>query len=484
MRLPITLVLAFVTLLFVLVPIQAPAQSRPATPAAAHDFLNLGPIGGKALPARAAVLGDAKAGLSVATVALKRPGAEAGLLPDDVIVGAGILFEKDAYVELAEAIEAAQAGNGALKLNIRRKGASSELSLTLPSYGAATNPGGKPGDAMRDALLKDSLQFLAIQQQPDGSFPCTLNAEPGIVVQTSLAGLAFLAAGNTASSGDHARRVEKAAEFVLENVGVQKQFKTLNGKNNEYTHWSLGYGAIFLAHVFKLTDAKWLSKSSLKGIKSKLTWIRGKIYSGMKESGGFGHGPGGPNVLGYVELEAMSNLLLSALGCIKQCGIDLDAKKLEPMLKFCEACTDAEGSVGYSTTEPQSLIHLPTRSAGLANALAALGLKEHALFPRVTACAKASFANAFGGHSTPVMGVLAMALVAKRESALDAFWKAMRHEFTMLISPDSTFAYRPTADTQMLGMNLDRDMNACWTSSHWALVLCLEKTGVPLWMGP
>jgi hypothetical protein len=153
------------------------------------------------------------------------------------------------------------------------------------------------------------------------------------------------------------------------------------------------------------------------------------------------------------------------------------------MLKFVEACTDAEGSVGYSTTEPQSLLHLPTRSAGLSNALAALGMKEQALFPKVTTCAKANFAGAFGGHSTPIMGVLAMALVAKREGALDDFWKAMRHEFTMLQSPDNTFSYRPTADTQMLGMNLDRDMNACWTTSHWVLVLCLEKTGLPLLMG-
>ncbi|CAG0954556.1 hypothetical protein PLCT2_00390 [Planctomycetaceae bacterium] len=481
MRLLILPVIALTLLMFAFAPVAAPAQGKPNALPAITDFFNLGPIGGKAYPTDAANLGDAKSALTVASVALKRAGAEAGLVAGDMIVGAGKPFEKDAYLELAQAIEAAQATeSGALKLSIRRKGAASELSVTLPVYGVATNPGGKPGDAMRDALLKDALQFLAIQQQPDGSFPCTLNAEPGIVVQTSIAGLAFLAAGNTASSGDHARRVEKAAEFVLDNVGVQRQFKTLNGKNSDYTHWSLGFGAIFLAHVFKLTDAKWLNKSSLKGIKSKLNSIRGKIYSGVKESGGFGHGPGGPNLLNYIELEAMSNLLLTALGCIKQCGIDLDAKKLEPMLKFCEACTDAEGSVGYSTTEPQSFIHLPTRSAGLANALAALGLKEHALFSKVTACAKAHFADAFGGHSTPVMGVLAMALVAKREGVLDDFWKAMRHELTMAQSPDGTFAYRPTADTQMLGMNLDRDMNACWTTSHWALILCLEKTGLPL----
>jgi hypothetical protein len=265
---------------------------------------------------------------------------------------------------------------------------------------------------------------------------------------------------------------------------VQKQFRTLNGKNNDYTHWSLGFGAIFLAHVYKLTDAKWLAKSSLKGIKSKLPAVRGKIYSGMQPSGGFGHGPGGANQLGYVELEAMSNLLLAALGCIKQCGIDVDDKKLEPMLKFVEQCTDESGSVGYSTTPPQSLLHLPTRSAGLSNALAALGMKQHALYAKVSACAKADFAHAFGGHSTPILGVLALALVAGREKALDEFWKAMRHEFTMAQSPDGTFAYRPTADTQMMGMNLDRDMNACWTTSHWVLVLCLEKTGLPLWIGP
>lgn len=467
--------LAALALLLAGTPTSAPAQAKPA----ATDLFNLGPIGGKATLADAASLADAKSGLSVASVALRRPGATAGLQAGDIIVGAGSLFEKDAYTELAAAIEAAQAGNGALKLLIRRKGASSELNVELPKY-TDVNAGGKPGNAMRDALLKDALQFLAIQQGPDGSFPCTLNAEPGVVVQTSIAGLAFLAAGNTAEKGDHARRVEKAAEYVLENVGVQKQFRTLNGKNNDYTHWSLGFGAIFLAHVMKLTDAKWLAKSSLKGIKQKLTSIRGKIYSGMQPGGGFGHGPGGPNALGYVELEAMSNLLLTALGCIKQCGSDVDTKKLEPMLKFVEQCTDESGSVGYSTTPPQSLLHLPTRSAGLANALAALGLKDHALFPKVTACAKADFANAFGGHSTPIMGVLAMALVAKRENALDDFWKAMRSEFTMAQSPDGTFAYRPTADTQMMGMNLDRDMNACWTTSHWVLVLCLEKTGLTL----
>lgn len=481
---PLSLLVAALSLLLAVAPVCAPAQAKPSVPPPVSDFFNLGPIGGKATIADAAALAGANAGLQVASVAVKRPGMQAGLTAGDIIVGAGKLFERDAFAELAEAIEAAQGSkDGALKLNILRKGAASELSVALPVFEGVT-AGGKPGDAMRDALLKDALQFLAIQQQPDGSFPCTLNAEPGIVVQTSMVGLAFLAAGNTPEKGGHARRVEKAAEFVLENVGVQKQFKTLNGKNNDYTHWSLGYGAIFLAHVYKLTDAKWLNKSSLKGIKSKLNSIRGKINSGMKESGGFGHGPGGPNQLGYVELEAMSNLLLAALGCIKQCGIDLDDKKLEPMLKFVEQCTDESGNVGYSTTPPQSLLHLPTRSAGLSNALAALGLKQHALYAKVTSCAKADFANAFGGHSTPIMGVLSMALVAKREGSLDEFWKALRHEFTLAQSPDGTFAYRPTADTLRMGMNLDRDMNACWTTSHWALVLCLEKTGLPLWLGP
>ena len=124
-----------------------------------------------------------------------------------------------------------------------------------------------------------------------------------------------------------------------------------------------------------------------------------------------------------------------------------------------------------------------TRSAGAANALATLGQKSHAICPKLVACAKANFAQAFEGHSTPTMHQLSMALVAARENALDEYWKAMRAEFTMVRNADGSFAYRPTADTALLGMNLDRDMNECWTTSHWTLVLCLDRVGLPLWKG-
>jgi hypothetical protein len=478
-----------VSLLLALTPIHAPsAQGKPAAAPKVGDYYSLGPLGGKAVPAAGAAAGGAKSGLCVKALRPKCAGIEAGLAIDDIIIGFGDkLFEARCYAELAGAIEAAEnatTDEGALlKLKVLRKGETKELSVKLAPFGAANNAGGKPGETVRDALVKDALLFLARQQQSDGSFPCTLNAEPGIVVQTCLAGLAFLAAGNTAEKGDHANRVRKAAEFVLDAAGEQKQYRTLGGKNNLYTHWSLGYGALFLAHVYKLTDEKWLAKSSLKRIKSRLESIKGKVLSGMAPSGGFGHGPGGPNVLNYVETEVLSNLMLTALGCIKACGCELDAKKLEPMLAFCKACTDDQGNVGYSTTEPQSLIRLPTRSAGLSNALAALGLKQDPLYAKVTQCAKVNFAEAFEGHSTPIMGLLSMGLVAQRTGALEDFWKAMRGELTMARCGDGAFAYRPTNDTQMMGMNLDRDMNECWTTSHWVILLGLDKAGVPLWLG-
>jgi hypothetical protein len=204
----------------------------------------------------------------------------------------------------------------------------------------------------------------------------------------------------------------------------------------------------------------------------------------MEPSGGFGHGPGGPNALGYVEFECMSNLLLSTLGCIKQCGIEPDAKALEKMLAYVRECTNETGSVSYNTTPPHNLIRSPARSAALANALAALGLHDDPLYARAMSCARENFAHAFDGHSTPTMHQLAFAMAARRHGAEGwaAYWKANRLEMTMVRNAAGSFSYRPTPETAMLGVNIDRDMTGVWTTSHWVLILLLDKGALPLWL--
>jgi hypothetical protein len=61
------------------------------------------------------------------------------------------------------------------------------------------------------------LDWLASQQQRDGSFPTMPHAQPGV---TSLCVLAFLAHGHVPGEGEHGERLEKAIDFI---VGCQKR---------------------------------------------------------------------------------------------------------------------------------------------------------------------------------------------------------------------------------------------------------------------
>jgi len=63
-----------------------------------------------------------------------------------------------------------------------------------------------------DAVVDRGLEFLARQQQPDGSFAAPTGGQPGI---TSLCIMAFLSRGHVPGGGQYGRQLERAIEFVL-----------------------------------------------------------------------------------------------------------------------------------------------------------------------------------------------------------------------------------------------------------------------------
>lgn len=433
------------------------AQQKPA------DLYNLGPVGGKASLTRHAD----KPALSIVEVFKDSPAARAGLKAGDVLVG----FEKDAYLELGDAILKAEADEHAtLELAVRRGAEDLTLKAVLAHH---------KDIADRDkAILSAACKWLASQQDNEGAFRCTISPEVSQVVLTSLAGMAWLGAGYKPHEGEYAGNIVKAAEFVIENVGEQKNHRKLQGKNNDQTNWSLGYGGIFLAHVLKAADEKWLKRGPLKRLESKLKWIRDRILKQAEGDGGFGAGPGGANLLDYVHVEVVSNFCVAALGCIKQAGVDVPADKLEPLLAYIEKCIGGDGGVHYSHDKMWGAE--VGRTAGAMNAFAASGATGRESYARMKAYFAKNRQHAFGGHSTPTMHQLAVAIACAREGTLDEYWSEQGREFTMVRNPDHTFASRPTADTQRLGMNLDRDLGSVWTTAHWVLVVSLRTGGCPL----
>jgi hypothetical protein len=63
-----------------------------------------------------------------------------------------------------------------------------------------------------DAAVKRALNWLASQQQPDGSFPTMDMGQPGV---TSLCILAFMAHGHGPGEGEYGKQIDRAVNYVL-----------------------------------------------------------------------------------------------------------------------------------------------------------------------------------------------------------------------------------------------------------------------------
>src|SRR6059058_3594792 len=66
--------------------------------------------------------------------------------------------------------------------------------------------------------IKNGLDFLGKQQSPDGNFPNSNDGAEYAVTMTSLAGMAFLANGNTSTRGPYAENVRRVETFVMANA--------------------------------------------------------------------------------------------------------------------------------------------------------------------------------------------------------------------------------------------------------------------------
>ena len=443
------------------------------------DWYNLGPIGGKATldPKPGSGAGS---GLDVAKVLEDCPGAKGGLMVGDVIIGAPKDFGPNAYHELGEAIEAAEAQrkakNAVVELTVLRGGAEKTLEITVPNYGK--DAGDFPGGKMRDAIVDESLKWLDEQQQGDGGWQCHLSGENGRVVMTSLCGMAFMAAGNTAAKGPYKKNVENAAKFVMANIGQESAFGSGSGGANwNQTNWGLGYGGIFLSEV--------QHASPVKGVDKKLEWVAETILANMEDSGGFAHGPGGPNALGYLELEIVSNYCVAALGGAKANGIDVDEHKIEKALDYIQKCGGGKGGVGYSTRQGQVGWGDPGRTAGAIMAFGATGHDGDPYYKSMVGFMQANLRDIIDGHVSPTMHHLSCAAACWREGkkTWEKYWDAQRHECTMLRNPDCTFTARPTKESAQMGRNNDLDIGTVWNTAHWVIILCLEKDNLPVWFG-
>ncbi len=451
-------------------PRPACAQAFPGRPAA-EDLYNFGAIGAAGLP-------DGSK-LRVRQV-LEGPAQAAGLREGDLIVeAAGRELGADPLLALWAAIEEVEGSRKRrpLSLTVERGGERAELELALPRLGEHSRRCPEKCKKCRK-VVEAGLGFLARTQAGDGCFPTDLGGKTGKVVVTALGGLAFLAAGAPPDAAPLAR----ATRYVLSHCNVAEDSPfggALGGAGGNWnqTNWELAYGLMFLAEMCRATRNPEL--------KAKCAELVQALQNTQEASGGWAHGPGGPNALGYLELEIVSNYALLGMGAAQRLGLELDEGKLAKALTWIEGTASADGGVGYSHREGQKGFGDPGRTAGALVAFAALGQARHPFFGKMAGFYGRELPKLIEGHVSPAMHLLAGAMAARLlgKQAWRAYVETYRPYIMGFRRPDGSFASTPTHESQQLRSNTDLTVGPRWTTATYVLILSLVEDELPLLLG-
>jgi hypothetical protein len=474
--------------------------------ATGRDLWNLGVLGAKARDADAAVPGPQTSGVHRASpgasgrvdggpcrlrLELLFPGGpaeKAGLHPGDVIVGIGhrAFGDEGSRAALAKALEKAESRKGELTLLVERGGASGsheKVDVTLPETDREL---AKPTRGRgRTLILQAALAWLAKHQEEGGGFPETLSGLNGAVCQTALAGLAWLAGGSDRTHGPYAKNVERAAAFVMANAGKEgpmARMRAPGGANLNQTTWGVAHAAIFLGELW--------GRAHDSDVERALVALGASLAKRQEDSGGWGHGPGGPNPLGYVELNIVAGFALAGMGLARQAGFHVPEQVLERAESWLRASSSGDGGVGYSAKPGQAGMGNIARSAGCWLGYCDLGLGKSPWGRKMGHWAAHHAGDVLGGHASLMQQILLAGVAAHALGgrALKDFWAHCETDLVLARAPDGSLQPRPWHESLTMGSNSDVSFGQVWTTAAWAIVLGCEpekgvRPGLPYWMG-
>lgn len=466
------------------------------------DHWNLGPLGAKAETGAVSTVPDGTTGrtsvsgdvpfldggpeeLVLAIVDPEGPLGRAGLAAGDVIVGAGgKSFKEDESLEmLAEALVKARK-DGEIDLKVEQGGETDRITVALP-MGEGTGFVGKDPldeDARREAQAA-SLRFLADAQGEDGGLPAGLSGETGRVVNASLAGMAWICGGTV--PGDESafdENLTDAIDFVCGRMealeGQDLPSPDPGTPNWDQSNWGVVYAGMFLGEVHAVAPSD--------RVKDVLAFIASDLVRRQERSGGYAHGPGGPNALDYVELNIVGAMALIAFGGAHHAGVELDEDAIDRLVEYLEDSSSG-GGVGYSTSEGQQGMGNIARSAATWRGMVLVGRDRDGFTRQTKGFAKKEATNFLGGHASLMQhiffgGVAAHALGRKEGGK---WYDELEREIVLAQAHDGSFQPRPFQETANLNSNSDVTMGVAWTTANWAILIGLdfEDGGLPLLVG-
>lgn len=326
-------------------------------------------------------------------------------------------------------------------------------------------------------MAESALSILAQKMEKEGSLPTSLAATNGTCVVSSMGLLAFTASASKGKSEKYASEIQQLLRFLTKNAGkdpIDQAVKRSGNKDNwNQTNWAWCFAGI--------SANLWYQSSKDSRAKSLAHKAAGALIKNQKKSsGGWGHGPGGANALGYNEFWLVTGLALTTIALSQQNGRAVPADTIEKAKHYLEQCISASGGVGYGTHNPA--VPDVARTAVAILALSALGQKKDPQFTRLSQWFLANLPQIEQAHQGYLLHLLLAGLAAREigKEAFKQYWDEFHLEIFLAQKENSgLFTTRPTPETLRNQSSNDIALGDIWATAVYATIIQLGQDRLP-----
>ncbi len=202
--------------------------------------------------------------------------------------------------------------------------------------------------------VERGLAWLAANQAADGSFGSLSHYGPHVGI-TGLAGIAFLADGNTPGRGRYAVAVERSLDFILSQSSESGLLAAATSHGPMYGH---GFASLFLAEVYGMTPRSEVREALRRAVRL--------VGGTQNEEGGWRYQP----VRNDADL-SVTVCQVMALRAARNGGIYVDRDVIDSAIKYVKDSQNPDGGFRYMLHSGGSAF---ARSAGGVAALQYAGL--------------------------------------------------------------------------------------------------------------
>lgn len=197
-----------------------------------------------------------------------------------------------------------------------------------PGAAAAAAPDPVVVDGPTEQLINESLRWLATKQNANGSWNASESRRGDHpVAMTGYALMAYMASGNLPEQGEYAKQVKAGMEFLLDSIGVDGQYRGVDGSKYMYNH---GVATIALGELYGETRHPAIREKLQRAIHLIVTTQSDRV----PHKGGWRYQPrpGDADI-------SVTVLQVVALRAAKNAGIDVPQQTIDDAVDYVKRCS-------------------------------------------------------------------------------------------------------------------------------------------------